>query len=319
MPANSWEIEDAEREGARLELLTQPIEVLSENGDIAGVRCLRMRLGEPDASGRRRPIPVEGSEFVIEADALIAAVAQAPEVSFLKPDHGLDITPRGTFVVNPQTLETNRPGIFAGGDAARGPGALIQAVADGRRAALSIDRYLCDEPLLTPRELHPLPVVRLTDAKIAELAQARDVSPEPRETMPTAPVQERIRDFREVELGLTEEQARTEALRCLRCGICAECWRCVEACGLKCIDHQMADETYDLNVGAIVVATGFDPLDPSVVKQYGYGRYRNVITSLEYERLISASGPTGGHLWRLSDKQPVKRLGFIQCVGSRDL
>jgi heterodisulfide reductase subunit A-like polyferredoxin len=319
MPANSWEIEDAEREGVRLELLTQPIEVLSENGRIAGVRCVRMRLGELDASGRRRPIPIEGSEFIIETDALIAAVAQAPEVSFLKPDHGLDITRRGTFVVNSQTLETNRPGIFAGGDAARGPGALIQAIADGRRAALSMDRYLRGVPLLTPRELHPLPVVRLTDEEIAELAQAREVSPELRTTVSTAPVQERIRDFREVELGLSEEQARTEALRCLRCGICAECWRCVEACGLKCIDHQMADETYDLNVRAIVVATGFDPFDPSVVKQYGYGRYRNVITSLEYERLISASGPTGGHLGRLSDKQPVKRLGFIQCVGSRDL
>jgi heterodisulfide reductase subunit A-like polyferredoxin len=319
MPANSWEIDDAEREGVKLELLTQPIEVLAENGRITGVRCIRMRLGEPDASGRRRPTPIEGSEFVIETDALIAAVAQAPEVSFLKADHGLDITQRGTFVINAQTLETNRLGIFAGGDAARGPGALIQAIADGRRAALSIDRYLRGEPLLTPRERHPLPVVRLTDEEIAELAEAREVSSAPREIMPTAPVHERVRDFREVELGLTEEQARTEALRCLRCGICAECWRCVEACGLKCIDHQMTSETYDLHVGAIVVAAGFDPFDPAIVKEYGYGKYRNVITSLEYERLISASGPTGGHLWRLSDKQPVKQLGFIQCVGSRNL
>jgi heterodisulfide reductase subunit A-like polyferredoxin len=319
MPANSWEIEDAEREGVKLELLTQPVEILSEDGRITGVRCVRMRLGEPDASGRRQPIPIEGSEFTIETDALIAAVAQAPEVSFLKPDHGLEITQRGTFVVDPQTLETNRPGVFAGGDSARGPGALIQAIADGRRAALSIDRYLRGVPLLTPRELEPLPVVRLTEEEIAELAEARDVNSERRATMSTASVQERIRDFREVELGLSEEQARAEALRCLRCGICAECWRCVEACGANCIDHQMADQAYDLNVAAIVVATGFDPFDPSEAKEYGYGRYKNVITSLEYERLISASGPTGGHLRRLSDHEPVKRLGFIQCVGSRNL
>jgi NADPH-dependent glutamate synthase beta subunit-like oxidoreductase len=319
MPANSWEIEDAEREGVHLELLTQPIEVLAEQGRITGLRCIRMRLGEPDASGRRRPIPVEGSEFTIETDALIAAVAQAPEVSFLKPDHGLDITQRGTFVVNPETLETSRPGIFAGGDSARGPGALIQAVADGRRAALSIDRYLRGVPLLTPRELEPLPVVRLTDQEIVELAEASEVNPEQRAVMSTAPAQERIRDFREVELGLSEEQARAEALRCLRCGICAECWRCVETCGADCIDHQMSDQTYDLQVGAIVVATGFDAFDPAETKEYGYGRYRDVITSMEYERLISASGPTGGHLGRLSDHEPVKRLGFIQCVGSRNL
>jgi len=319
MPANSWEIEDAEAEGVRLQLLTQPIEVLSGNGHITGVRCIRMRLGEPDESGRRRPIPIEGSEFVIETDALIAAVAQAPEISFLKPGHGLDITRRGTFVVNPQTLETSRPGVFAGGDAARGPGALIEAIADGRRAALSIDRYLRHMPLLTPRELQPLPIVHLTDSEIIELSKAAEVNAGRRQSMPTAPAEERVRDFREVELGLTEEQARAEALRCLRCGICSECWRCVEACGPNCIDHQMADEVIDLSVGAIIAATGFDPFDPTVAKQYGYGRYRNVITSLEYERLISASGPTHGHLTRPSDGQPVKRLGFIQCVGSRDV
>ncbi len=319
MPANAWDIEDAEREGVKLELLTQPVEVLSERGHISSVRCIRMRLGEPDASGRRRPIPIEGSEFVIETDALIAAVAQIPEISFLKPDHDLNITRWGTFVVNPQTLETNRPGIFAGGDAARGPDALIQAIADGRRAALSIDRYLRGVPFLTPRELQSLPVAHPTDREIAELIRSGEVNMGPREIMPTAHIQERVRDFREVELGLTEEQARAEALRCLRCGICSECWRCVEVCGPKCIDLQMADETLDLKVSAIVVATGFDPFDPSVVRQYGYGKYRNVITSLEYERLISASGPTGGHLQRLSDKEPAKRLGFIQCVGSRDV
>jgi heterodisulfide reductase subunit A-like polyferredoxin len=319
MPANSWEIEDAEREGVKLELLTQPVEVLSEDGHVSGVRCIRMRLGEPDESGRRRPIPIEGSEFIIKADALIAAVAQAPEISFLKEDGGLEVSSRGVFVVNPQTLETSRPGVFAGGDAARGPGALIRAIADGRRAALSIDRYFRGVPLLTPRELQPLPVAHPTDEEIEEIIQRGEVNMKPREIMPTAPVKERVQDFREVELGLTEEQARAEAIRCLRCGICSECWRCVDVCGLKCIDHQMADQTLNLDVGAIIVAAGFDPFDPSVVRQYGYGKYKNVITSLEYERLISASGPTHGHLQRLSDGEPVKRLGFIQCVGSRDV
>jgi NADPH-dependent glutamate synthase beta subunit-like oxidoreductase len=142
MPANSWEIGDAEKEGVKLQLLTAPIEVLVENGRVSGVRCIRMELGEPDESGRRRPIPIPGSEFVIPADTMIAAVAQAPEISFLDEAHGLEISPQGTFAVDPLTLATNRPGVFAGGDAARGPGILIQAIADGRRGALSIDRYL---------------------------------------------------------------------------------------------------------------------------------------------------------------------------------
>jgi heterodisulfide reductase subunit A len=85
------------------------------------------------------------------------------------------------------------------------------------------------------------------------------------------------------------------------------------------MDHQMADEAFALNVGSIIVATGFDPFNPAVLSQYGYGRFRNVVTSLEYERLISAAGPTRGHLQRLSDQQPVKRVGFVQCVGSRDI
>jgi NADPH-dependent glutamate synthase beta subunit-like oxidoreductase/NAD-dependent dihydropyrimidine dehydrogenase PreA subunit len=133
MPANSWEIEDAEKEGVKLQLLTAPIEVLTEDGSVSGVRCIRMELGEPDASGRRRPIPIQGSEFVVPADTMIAAVAQAPEISFLDESHGLKITPQGTFEVDSRTLAANRPGVFAGGDAARGPGMLIRPLpmADG--------------------------------------------------------------------------------------------------------------------------------------------------------------------------------------------
>jgi len=292
--------------------------VLSESDRVSGVRFIRMRLFEPDESGRRRPIPLEGSELVTETDALIAAVAQAPEISFLKPDHGLDISPRGTFVVNPETLQTNRPAVFAGGDASRGPGVLIQAIADGRRAALSIDRYLRGEPLLTPRELQPLPVAHPTDEEISELVERGQVNMGPREIMRTVPVQERVRDFREVELGLTEEQAHAEALRCLRCGICSECHECEKACGPGAIMHDMVDEFIDVEVGAIVVATGYDLYPKARLGEYGYGQYKDVIDGLEFERLLSASGPTGGEVRRPSDGKVPKDVVFIQCVGSRD-
>ena len=318
MPANAWEVDEAEREGVCLELLAQPIEVLSNNGRIAAVRCIRMRLGEPDASGRRRPISIEGSEFVIECDAMVAAVAQAPEISFLDPDHGLEITRWGTFQVDPQTLATNRPGVFAGGDAAAGPGALIEAIAAGRRGALSIDRYLRGVSLLTPRELTPLPVAELTDEDVAEMLARGEVDLWPRAKIPTAPVDDRIRDFREVELTLTEEQARAEALRCLRCGLCSECYQCVLACQAGAIDHQQAPYEQELEVGAVVLAPGYQLFNPERYSALGYGRYPNVITSMQFERLLSASGPTRGHVDRPSDHQEPKRIAFLQCIGSRD-
>lgn len=318
MPANEWEIEQAEHEDIVLQLLTQPIEVLSRNGQVTGVRCIRTRLGEPDESGRRRPVPVPGTEFVIEADTLIAAVAQAPESSFLKPDHGLEIAPWGTFKVNPQTLETNRPGIFAGGDAARGPGELIEAIADGRRAALSIDRYLRDEPLIDERDLDPLSIARPTDRELAETIERDDVNAEHREVMSTAPAKERIRDFREVRLGLTEEQAIAEAQRCLRCGICSECYQCEKVCAPGAIKHTMGDQVIDVPVGAIVVATGYDIFPKTALGEYGYGRYKDVIDGLEFERILSASGPTGGEIRRPSDGRVPRDVVFIHCVGSRD-
>ena len=318
MPANSWEVDDAEAEGVQLQLLTQPVEVLSDDGHISGVRCVKMRLGEPDASGRRRPVPIEGSEFVIPCDTMVAAVAQAPEISFLDPDHGLEITRWGTFATDPQTLATNRPGVFAGGDAAAGPGALIEAIAAGRRGALSIDRYLREASLLTPRELMPLPVAELSDEDVAEMLARGEVHLQPREAMPAAPAEERIGDFREVELGLTEEQAHTEALRCLRCGLCSECYQCVLACQVGAIDHQQAPDQVELQIGAVVLAPGYQLYDAGRSAELGYGRYPNVLTSMEFERLLSASGPTGGHVTRPSDHEEPKRIAFLQCVGSRD-
>ena len=318
MPANDWEIEEALEEGVKLEVLAQPIAILSENGRISGVRCNRMVLGEPDASGRRRPIPVEGSEFDIPCDALVAAIAQAPEISFLAPDHGLELTRWGTFKVNAQTLETNRPGIFAGGDAAAGPGALIEAIAAGRRGALSIDRYLRGVPLLTPREQLPLPTYHLNEADIADKLARGEVNMQPRVATPKAPVAERLGDFREVELCVSEDQALREAARCLSCGLCSECYQCVLACKAHAIDHHQAPYEETLEVGAVILAPGYQLFDPSRYSALGYGRYPNVVTSMQFERLLSASGPTAGHIARPSDHQEPKRIAFLQCVGSRD-
>jgi len=319
MPAKQEEVEQGEGEGIRLELLTQPIEVISNNGHISALKCVRMRLGEPDASGRRRPIPIEGSEFIIECDMMIAAVAQAPETSFLDPDHGLEIDARRqTFIVDDKTLATNRPGIFAGGDAVRGPAALIEAIAHGRRAALSIDRYLRGEPLLTPREELPLPTVDLSEVEIEDMMAQGKVSLTPRAEAPTLPPEERRLDFREVTLALTEKQARAEAERCLQCGLCSECHLCVDACKPGAVDHYLAPTTETLKVGAVVLAPGYTLYNAERSPELGYGRYANVVTAMEFERMLSASGPTKGHIARPSDSAEPKRIAFLQCVGSRD-
>ena len=318
MPANSWEIEDAEKEGVKSNSSTAPVEVLVKDGRVSGVRCVKMELGEPDASGRRRPIPIQGSEFVIPADTLIAAVAQAPEISFLDESHGLEISPQGTFAVDPLTLATNRPGVFAGGDAARGPGILIQAIADGRRGALSIDRYLRGVDLLTPREQIPLPVAELSKEEIDQKIVRGEVNLSPRTIIPTLSTTERIRDFREVELVLTEEQAKQEAARCLACGICSECHLCVEACKREAIDHQQAEVVETLEVGSVILSPGYDCFNPEGRPELGHGRYPNVVTSMEFERMLSASGPFGGHVTRRSDQREPKKVAFLQCVGSRD-
>jgi len=321
MPAHAREVDEAEAEGVRLLLLATPVEVVTNDGHVAGVKCVRMRLGEPDASGRPRPIPIPGSEFVIEADAMVAAVAQAPEISLLRPDHGLHITRQGTFAVDPDTLATNRPGIFAGGDAAQGPGALIEAIASGRRGALSIHRYLRGLPLRTPREEAPPLKVKLTRAEAEAKIAAGEALKAARAVMPILPLEERLESFVEVELGFTEEQAKTEALRCLSCGVCSECYQCVKACkpGAVTVEtHEQIDREEQLRVGAVILAPGYEVYRAELSEEFGFGRYANVVTSLQFERLLSASGPTGGHIERLSDHQRPRRIAFLQCIGSRD-
>jgi heterodisulfide reductase subunit A-like polyferredoxin len=314
MPADACEVEEAESEGARLHFLAAPVKILGKEGRVCGMECVRMRLGEPDRTGRRRPIPVEGSEFIINVDVVIPAVSQEPDLSFLPEKHGFRISKTNTLIVDSRTLQTSVPGVFAGGDAVTGPATVIEAIAAGQRAARSIDRCLRGEPLLGEQPARTAETARPPESR------TRGLPLSPRRKMPALPVEERRGNFKEVLLGYSGEEAVEEAKRCLSCSVCAECMECVEACEKKAVDHNLPREkVLDLEVGAIILATGFEPFDPTPLGQYGYGRFKNVITSMQFERLISASGPTGGHLTRPSDGKPARVLGFIQCVGSRDV
>jgi heterodisulfide reductase subunit A len=306
MPASAWEIDDAEEEGIDFHFLANPIRLLGD-GCVSSMECIRMELGEPDASGRRRPVPVEGSEFVLDVDMVIPAIGQVPDLDFMAGG-ALPATRWGTLAADPGTLATSVEGVFAGGDAVSGPATAIEAIAAGERAAKSIHQYLQGEELAA--EETGLPVVPLHEVDL------RQAQKQARVAMPKTDTANRTAGFDEVELGFTEAQARTEALRCLNCGVCSECRQCEVACQAQAIDHDMRDEVVDLDVGAVVVATGFDPFDATHKPEFGYGRYSNVLSGLEFERLASASGPTAGKI-QINGSVP-QEIVFIHCVGSRD-
>ncbi len=316
MPASKHEIRDAEDEGIKIELLVAPVGVLTENGKVSGLRCIKMELGTPDQSGRRRPVPVEGSEFEVECDMIIPAIGQRVNSNFLEGTEGIELTRWGTVVADPETFQTTFPGIFAGGDMFTGPSIAVDAVAAGQQAAISIEKYLLGEELTENRpakasgnQWKPIP---------------KKIESRPRAKMPVLPATERVGNYNEVELGFSEEQARAEAARCVDCGGCCECKLCVDACQAKAIDHEMTDKKETIDVGSIIIATGFDPMNPSKMTQYGYGKYRNVFTNIEFERLSNATGPTSGKLLKRDLKDPLKfttppkSVAILHCIGSRD-
>jgi len=222
LPADPDEISEAEIEGVQLRELVQPVALLHEAGRLTGLRCIRTRLAEPDASGRRRPVPVAGSEFNIPAQLLISAIGQRPETRSAAQS-GIAVTATGTVAVDPATGQTTVPGIFAGGDVVTGPATVIDAIAAGHRAARSIHAFITgsqppDQPGSAPELelaaplLTAVPVGRATSHKLS----AR-----------------RRKNFAEVEQPLSEAEAVAEAQRCLRCGPCQECVRCHTSCSKR--------------------------------------------------------------------------------------
>lgn len=308
MPALDEEIAEAEEEGVRIHYLAAPERIVGKQGKVSAIECIRMQLGKADESGRRRPVPIAGSEFTIEVDAVVPAIGQSIDLSFLPQEKGWQITRRGTLEVDPVSLATNVPGVFAGGDMISGPATVVEAVAAGRQAAISIARYLQGTDLHAGREQKPAVVE----------PEPEEVEKVPRRNPAKVPVSERTKDFQEVQHGLTEQEALAEAARCLDCGVCSECLQCVEACMAKAVNHEMAEKYETVKVGSIVLAPGFELTDPAIREEYGYGHYPNVVTSLEFERILSASGPYQGHIRRPSDQSEPERIAWIQCVGSRD-
>ncbi|MBW2142254.1 MAG: FAD-dependent oxidoreductase, partial [Deltaproteobacteria bacterium] len=316
MPAWEEEIDAALEEGIKIEFLVAPQQVLVEDGKVKGLRCVRMELGEPDASGRRRPIPIPGSEVDLDVDTVIPAIGQVPILDALAGVEGVEFSRYGTIEADPVTYEAGRSGVFAGGDMMTGPFVAIGAVAAGNEAAKSIVRYLQGEDMKAGRE----PIDQDMDRNWRDIPTGE--KRKPRLEMPKLSIEERLKGFDEVELGFDPELGISEAARCISCSDCCECYRCVNECQAEAvtrITHAMTSEDLEVEVGSVILAPGSKPFDPSLFNSYSYASHPNVITALELERLLSAGGPTIGHLVRTSDHKEPSNLAFLQCIGSRDI
>lgn len=311
MPADEEEIIEAEKEGIKIEYLATPTKFISANGKLKQMECIRMELGPPDESGRRRPIPIKGSEFIKNVDTVIPTIGQTPDTSYLPEGTNLKITEKwNSFIVDEDTLETSVPGIFAGGDAVTGPATVIEAIATGKEAAISIDRFIRKIDLKEGRKKDV--------KKVEDIEIPKDIKHKARVKMATISIGERVKNFNEVNLGMTEEQVKLEAERCLACGGCSECGECKKVCEANAIDFNQEEKIIDINIGSVILSCGTELYDGKTKREYGDGRFDNVITSIEFERILSASGPFQGHIKRPGDRKEPRSIAFIQCVGSRD-
>ena len=213
MLADAHEIAQAIEEGVQIHFLVAPLAIEGENGKLKGLKCIRTHLTEPDSTGRRKPVPIEGSEFFIECDHIVPAIGQEPDLSFIDESSGVEISKWNLLEINPANMMTNREGVFAGGDAVTGPATVVEAVEAGKTAAYYITAYLKGEELPSEWEDDG---IRIDDwSKVVETVPAAR-----RASTPTSDPVRRRSNFEEVNLTFSEEEARRETQRCLNCGAC---------------------------------------------------------------------------------------------------
>ena len=314
MPGFQWEIGVAEEEGVKICPGRAFKEIMIRNEKIVGVLCVKIEFhgfkrGRPDFT------EIPGSEHILPADIVVWAIGQGPDFSFLPPDGSINTRfPIG--VQSDEEMRTTMKGVFVAGDVRRGTTFfVVDAIGEGHKAARSIDRYLQGEKGL--KEPHNIPVVSLTPEETEAKFTTGETSTGKRVPIKSIPLEDRHLNFKEVDLTLSEAEALEEAARCLHCGVCSECLECLAACERGAINHNMVDQYHELTVGTIVLATGFKDFDPSRAPELGYGKLDNVLSAMEFERLINPSGPSVGKVL-LKNGKPPKSVAILHCVGSRD-
>ncbi len=308
MPAFDWEIDEAIAEGVVLHDGWGVASVLGEGGvsGIALKRCTQVF----DESGRFSPAYDETVRRELACDALIVAIGMGPDTEAF--GRTLQLQRNRTVAVDMQTLQSSVPYIFACGDVVTGATMITQAVGSGRRAAYMIDRFLRGEDFEADTFDARLPKVEPADVLRRQKSHSRkDPLLSGKESLaePT--------DFHELEAPLTEEEAHYSAGRCLDCGVCSECHECVNTCPADAIHLDMRPETIEAEVGTVIVSTGFKLFPADLKPQYGYGRFKNVITGMQMDRLLAPTRPYNKVL-RPGDGRIPDRIAYVMCTGSRD-
>jgi heterodisulfide reductase subunit A len=311
MPAHHVEADDAEAEGAVFDFLVTPLEVLASGGKVTGVRLQKMRLGEPDASGRRSPEPVPGAESTLDCDMIISTIGMSPDATLYEQ---VVTVGRGQRIkVDGHSLQTEIPYLFAAGDVTTGATDITTAIGAGRRAAHMVDRWLNHEPFTGFAALDG----RLDTVTHDEVLSRQTAFGHRNPIKSDVDLAKNPRDFHEIEAALTEDEARSGAGSCLDCGVCSECQECVSACPADAIQFGIRDEIREFEVGAVVVSTGHKLFAADLKPEYGFGQYANVITGMQMDRLLAPTRPFNTIL-RPSDGKVPDRIAYVACTGSRD-
>jgi NADPH-dependent glutamate synthase beta subunit-like oxidoreductase len=291
MPADREEVEQAEEEGIRFEFLVVPQEIVGSNDRLTGLKCLRAELVAIEGQNRKFPKVIEGSDFLVEADAVIPAIGQQVDAGCLESVTGMDWTRRKTIQVNTATTETRVSGIFAAGDAVTGPATVIEAIGGGKRAAESIHRYLYGMP---QPKMPPVPT-RRGRIEWLEVPSSTKMTLK-RPDMPLLNIDRRRTTFQQVELGYSENMAREEARRCLRCDICLRCGKCVEICRDK--------------MGVDALQMGYFDFDHPVATDYRVTEERCILCGA-----CATNCPTGA--MKMEDKDDERILSLCGTILNR--
>ncbi len=311
MPCFAPEIREAEEEGVKLMLLRNPVKFSGENGCLTTVSLVKMELGPPDDSGRRRPVPVEGSEYIEKVDYVIEAIGLQPSTDLFANE--IKLNKGGTIQANPKTLQTSVHYVFAGGDSTTGASTIIEAAGQGKKAAFYIDKYLQGHDIQQFVFGDKLPAV-----DTGKILKRSDIQVLPPITNGHRSADARIRDFDEVERTFTEEEVLKSTQRCLDCSNCRECHQCIAVCPAEAIDFSQKEEILDIDVKTVILASGFQLYPPSGKKEYGFGVYPNVVDSMQMERLIAPTRPFNNVL-RPGDGKVPDNIAYVLCAGSRDV
>jgi len=311
MPAHPWEIQEAVDEGVIVTTSWGVGQILGDDHTVASIELIRC-TAVFDQQHRFNPSFDRTVQQSVRADVIIKAIGLAPNTAPFSPE--LTLQRSGTIQVDPETLESSLPGVFAGGDAVTGPSMIVTSIGQGKRAAFYIDRFLRGAPNAGVHFDERLPIADRLDV----LARARVGGTRREPVAPVrTPVVERLSSFSEYESRMSEEQARASANRCLDCGVCSECRQCVAVCPANAIDLDMKDLHETVTVGSVALATGFSPFDAHKKPALGFGRFPNVITGVQMDRILAPTRPFNA-LVRPSDGKVPSNVAFVLCVGSRD-